>query len=186
MKTKQIYLIASSLCLILITTSFILTKGKPFPALTGENLQSKNITIPTDTKGKYTLIGLAYSQKAQDDLKSWLQPVYDTFIAKSDEPVIFDDSYDVNLYLVLMFTGSNESMAGTAKKKMQDGLDKELQPHVLLYKGDIAKYRDELALVEKDKPYFFLLDEEGKIVHAISGSYSEAKMQKIEDLLNEE
>lgn len=184
MKRKIIF-IPLLLVLSVLSVSMITTKGKLFPVLTGENLDSKNISIPTDTKGKYTLLGLAYSQKAQEDLQTWLQPVYDVFIAKPTKPVLFDDSYDVHLYLVLMFTGSNESMAGTAKKKMKEGLDKELQPHVLLYKGDISKYKEALSLTDKDKPYFFVLDEEGKIVHTVSGPYSEAKMEKIQQLLDE-
>ena len=185
MKNKKVILFPSILILVVLLVSMISVKGKLFPSLTAETLESKNITIPKDTKGKYTLVGLAYSQRAQEDLKTWLQPVYDVFIAKPTKPVLFEDGYDVNLYLVLMFTGSNESMVGAAKKKMQE-LDAELKPHVLIYKGDIATYKEELALVEKDKPYFFVMDEEGKIVHTVSGPYSEAKMQKIEGLLEEE
>lgn len=173
------------LLLLMVNLSFTSFKGGLFPSLTAENLDSKNINVPTDTKGKYTLIGLAYSQKAQQDLQTWLQPIYENFIAKPTKPVLFDETYDVNLYLIMMFTGSNEGMAGTAKKKMQQDLDPELKPHVLLYKGDISTYKEKLSLSEKDKPYFFVLDEEGKIVHSTSGAYSEAKMGKIEELLEE-
>jgi hypothetical protein len=161
-------------------------KGNVFPLLKAESLDGKSLTIPLDTKGKYSLLGLASSQKAQEDLKTWLQPVYETFIAKSSKPALFEDSYDIHLYLVLMFTGSNEGMVGAAKKKMQQELDPELKPHVLLYKGEVSKYNQELQMTDKDKPYFFLLDEEGKIVHTISGVYTDAKMEKLEELLSEE
>ena len=39
-------------------------------------------------------------------------------------------------------------------------------------------------MVEKNLPYFFVLDEEGKIVYATSGLYSEKKMSNIEEILD--
>jgi hypothetical protein len=183
---KYCYTFLIPFVLLILISSFVSEKGKIFPSLKGENLDGKIITIPNDTKGKYSLIGLASSQKAQDDLKTWLQPIYETFIAKSSKPSLFEDTYDVHLYLVLMFTGSNEGMIGPAKKKMQQELDPELKPHVLMYKGDVTTYKQELQMTDKDKPYFFLLDEQGNVVHTISGAYSEAKMEKLEEFLSEE
>jgi hypothetical protein len=176
-----------SLCLFFLLQSafLILQNQKTFPALTGETLEDKKITLPADVKGKFTLIGIAYSQKSQEDLQTWLQPVYTNFIEKPSGNVLFDDSYDINVYFIPMFTGSNEAATGQAKKRLKEGLDKELQPHVLIYKGDISTYKEQLSLNDKDKPYFFLLDEEGKIVYTTSGVYSESKMKKIEELLDE-
>jgi hypothetical protein len=161
--------------------SFIVQTGKKFPELTGETLENKKITVPSDIKGKFALIGLAYSQKAQDDLETWMQPVYTTFIEKSGGPLA--DSYDVHTYFIPMFTGANQATAATATKKLQKGIDKELLSHVIIYKGEIEKYKTELSLKDKDKPYFFLLDSEGKIVHTTSGPYSDAKMEEIEGFL---
>jgi hypothetical protein len=160
-------------------------KGSVFPNLVAENLENKKITLPKDCKGKFTLIGLAYSQKAQDELQTWFSPVYNTFIAKPEKG-LFNESYDINVYLVPMFTGVNEAAAGQAKKKLNAELDKELKPYVLIYKGEIGEYKKALVMNEKDKPYIFLVDEEGKIVYHTSGSYSEQKMDAIEDLIIEE
>lgn len=174
--------------LIFITSLFAFksAEGPLFPSLIAENLDGKSINIPNDTKGKYTLVGLAYSQKSQQDLQTWFQPIYETFIAKPNKPALFDDSYDVNLHLILMFTGSNEGMLGAAKKKMQKELDPELKPYVLLYKGDVKKYKETLSLNDPDKPYFFVLNGEGKVVHKESGAYTEAKLEKIESILDSE
>ena len=181
---KRITILFFSL-LSLLAISFTSDNGKTFSSITGENLQSKKINIPNDTKGKYTLIGVAYSQKAQSDLEGWFQPVYTTFIEKPGEDALFDDSYDVNVYFIAMFTGANESMYGPAKKKLQEDLDPELKPHVLLYKGDITKYKTDLSLEDNDKPYFFLLDKEGKIVYTTSGAYTDEKLEKAEELIEE-
>ena len=62
-----------------ITTSYAQT----IPDFTGETADNKNIKIPDDLKGKYSLLCFASSQKAQTELESWLDPVYQKFIAMS-------------------------------------------------------------------------------------------------------
>ena len=46
-----------------------------FPEIQVTDLNDKSINIPQDTEGKFTLIGIAFSQDAQNDLYSWSQPV---------------------------------------------------------------------------------------------------------------
>ncbi|TAH24292.1 MAG: hypothetical protein EAZ07_09940 [Cytophagales bacterium] len=159
--------------------------GKPFPELKGITLEDKNMILPTDTKGKFTLLGLAYSKAAESDLQSWYQPIYTTFIEKN-KPSLFNDTYDVHLYFIPMFTGINQSASETARKKMKEGFDKELAKHVLVYKGELKVYKEQLDFEKKDTPYFFVLDKSGNIIHAISGKYSEEKLSKIEELISEQ
>jgi len=40
-----------------------------------------------------------------------------------------------------------------------------------------------LNMKDKNSPYFFVLDENGKILYATSGSFSEKKMEDIEAVL---
>ena len=160
------------------STAAMAQVGKMFPELTGETLDDVKKTIPTQTKGKYTIICMAYSSDSENDLKTWLSPAYDKFIAKTE---MF--SYDVNLYFVPMFTGVNVAGAGKAKKELKAGTDKELHQHVLFYSGDIDVYKKELGLEKKDLPYIFVLDKDGKIVYTTSGYYTEAKMEALEDKL---
>lgn len=182
---KKGLLFPLGLFVLFLTVSFNLQTGKIFPSLTGETIAGKKVSIPTDTKGKYTLVGIAWSQKAQDDLETWFQPVYTMFIEKPDKDDLFNDPYDFNIYFIPVFSGANESMYGTAKKRLQDKLDPGLKPYVLLYKGSIAEYKKQLNMEDKDKPYFFVLDPEGKIVYTTSGAYSEEKMDKIEQWVAE-
>jgi predicted transcriptional regulator len=85
-----------------------------------------------------------------------------------------------------MFTGVNQAAAGTAKKKMIQGIDKKLYPHVIFYKGELKKYKDELDFEKKDIPYFFVLDKQGKIVYATSGAFNNKKLDEIYYVLEEE
>lgn len=160
-------------------------KGKMFPDLSGKTLTGKNMKLPKDTKGKFTLIGVAYSQKSDKLLKEWFEPVYNNFIDQShgSDGFIPTSSYDVNVYFIPMVSGIKQAAAGKIEDEMIKKVDKKLHAHVLLYKGAIKDYKDILELDGKDLPYFFVLDETGKIVYATQGEYSTKKMGDVEQML---
>ena len=156
--------------------------GKMFPDMEAETVEDKKVKLPQETKGKYTLLGLAYSKKSEEELNSWFQPVFEKFIQKTSG-VLAGFSYDVNVYFVPMFTGVNAAATGTAKRKALKNIDPQLLPYVLFYKGELKPYKDALDFEKKDIPYFFVLDAEGKILYATSGKFTEDKMEQIEDVL---
>ena len=156
--------------------------GKAFPAMEAEDVEDAMVSLPKDTKGKYTLLGLAYSKKSESDLNTWFNPVFGKFIQKN-QGLFGGFGYDVNVYFIPMFTGVKAAATGTAKRKAAKNIDPQLLPYVLFYKGKLKPYKDALAFEQKDVPYFFVLDDQGKIVYATSGAYSESKMDEIEEVL---
>ena len=156
--------------------------GKMFPDIEAETVEDKKVSIPAEVKGKYTLIGMAYSKKSEDELNSWFQPVFEKFIQKTTG-ILSGFSYDVNVYFIPMFTGVNAAATGTAKRKALKNIDPQLLPYVLFYKGELKPYKDALDFEKKDIPYFFVLDPTGKIIYATSGKYSPAKMDKVEEVM---
>jgi hypothetical protein len=156
--------------------------GKMFPDLQAETVEDKKVNLPQDTKGKYTLLGLAYSKKSEDELNSWFNPVFSTFIQKT-KGLMASFGYDVNVYFVPMFTGVNAAATGTAKKKAAKDVDPQLLPYLLFYKGEIKSYKEALDFEKKDIPYFFVLDPAGKIVYATSGKYTSEKMEELEAVI---
>ena len=64
-------------------------------------------------------------------------------------------------------------------------MDPRLIPSILFYKGNLKPYKDALDFQQKDIPYFFVLDKNGKIVYATSGSYTDEKMAKVEEIVGE-
>jgi hypothetical protein len=156
--------------------------GKIFPDMEAETVEDKKILLPQSTKGKYTLLGLAYSKKSEDELNSWFQPVFEKFIQKTSG-LLAGFSYDVNVYFIPMFTGINAAATGTAKRKAIKNIDPQLLPYVLFYKGELKSYKESLEFDKKDVPYFFVLDPTGKIVYATMGKYSDAKMNEVEEVI---
>jgi hypothetical protein len=156
--------------------------GNMFPSMEAETVEDKKVILPDNVKGNYTLLGLAYSKKSEDELNSWFQPVFQKFIQKNKG--LFENfGYDVNVYFVPMFTGVNAAATGTAKRKALKNIDPNLLPYILFYKGELKTYKEALDFEKKDIPYFFVLDPTGKIIHATSGKYSAQKMEAVEEVL---
>ncbi len=178
--TKKISL--TPLFVGLIITASAQVVGKQFPDMVAETVNDKKVNIPTDVKGKFTLLGLAYSKKSEDELNTWFSPVFNTFIQKTNGQMS-TFNYDVNVYFIPMFTGVNAAATGTAKRKAMKNTDPQLLPYILFYKGELKKYKEELDFERKDIPYFFVLDANGKIIYATDGKYTDAKMESIEAVL---
>jgi hypothetical protein len=158
--------------------------GTMFPSMEAETVEDKKVILPDNVKGKYTLLGLAYSKKSEDELNSWFQPVFQKFIQKNKG--LFENfGYDVNVYFVPMFTGVNAAATGTAKRKALKNIDPNLLPYILFYKGELKTYKEELEFEKKDIPYFFVLDKEGKIVYTTSGNYTSKKLDEVEEVIEE-
>ena len=158
--------------------------GKVFPSMEAETVEDKKVMLPVDTKGKYTLVGLAYSKKSEDDLNGWFSPVYNKFVRKT-KGMLEGMGYDVNVYFVPMFTGVNAAATGTAKKKALKNIDPILLPYILFYKGELKPYKEALDFEKRDIPYFFVLDPEGKIVFATSGAFTEDKLDQVEESIQD-
>ena len=154
--------------------------GKPFPKMNAHKLDEKNVILPEETKGKYTLLGLAYSKEAEKDLVTWYQPVYKTFIFKDKGGAFEVEFYDIHLYFIPMFTGINQAAHSKVAKEMKVGVDKTLWPYLLLYKGELKTFKDHLGMNDKNLPYFYILNKQGVVVHKTSGKYSDEKMAEIE------
>lgn len=175
---KRLMIVLGLFLSVFITEAQVV--GKTFPDMQAETVEDKKVKLPGDVAGKYTLIGMAYSKKSEDELNSWFQPVFQKFIQKTTG-LMAGFAYDVNVYFVPMFTGVNAAATGTAKKKALKNIDPQLLPYILFYRGELKTYKEALDFEKRDIPYFFVLNPEGKIVFATSGKYSEDKMDAVEE-----
>ncbi len=153
--------------------------GSNFPEMETESLTNVIINIPSELSEKFSIVGLAYSKKSEDDLKSWFEPMYNQFIHKPEKPSVFDFTYDVHCYFIPMFTGAKRPAYQKVMKKLQKTIDKRLLPYVLFYKGPLKEYKRALNFQGRDLPYFFVLNPDGQIVYSTSGKYTKGKMQEI-------
>jgi len=169
-----------------MTSTLFAQQGDKFPEMAGVSLTDEQISIPDATEGKYTMVGLAYSKKAEDDLKSWFDPIYKEYVQEgSSNPLIPEMKPDINVVFVPMFTGIKQGASKSAIKKMQKGIDPKLHANVMVYSGKMGEYKEQLGFDKKDVPYFFVLDKEGTIIYATEGKASSKKLDAIYDLVSE-
>lgn len=162
-----------------LTVAFTLQAQSTFPSLSGETAAGASITLPT--KGKpWTVIGLAYSQKASPLLEEWYEPAYLRFIAKHG---LMAGSYEADVFFVPLFVGVNKAAYEGSLNKFRKSADPEIVDHVLFSKADIEPFKEALGLNDKDIPYFFVLDGEGRIVHREQGAFTDEKLENIEEVL---
>jgi hypothetical protein len=158
-------------------------KGSAFPNFPAKKLSGQTFVLPDSVKGKYSIIGIAFSKKAEESLLTWYQPAYQTFIQKK-KTMFASEVYNVNTYFVAVITGANKISGEDIVKKIKDNTQKELQPYVLTYIGEFASYKKTLNITESDEPYFFILDEKGVIVHITKGAYTAAKLAEVEEAVS--
>jgi hypothetical protein len=179
---KSLFIYLTLFLTVTIISSFVISPdGKDFPSITGELLTGETKTIPQDTKGKVTLIGMAYSKKSEDVLKTWYEPMYDKFVLKRG---MFDKKYDVNLAFIPMYIGLKAAAYEATIKELKESNRKDLFPYIVFYKGELEPYGTTLEMKDKALPYFFVLDKNGKIIHSVSGIFTEDKMEKMEEAID--
>lgn len=166
--------------LIILAYSLNAQKGKSFPSVVGTTLDDKAATLPFKN-GKFSIVAIAFSRDAEDDLKKWLNPLYENFM-KKEKTGNFDmaELYDVNFVFVPMISGFKK-IAQDFKK----GTDKEFWPHIMdTEKTDVKELQAQLGVQDNKIPYFFVVDKEGKIVETVNGKFSDDKLEKLEDAID--
>jgi hypothetical protein len=155
---------------------------KTFPEITGELLTGKTFTIPLEADYQAFFVGMAYSKNAEEDLETWFQPTFDKFILKKG---LFDGTYHVQPLFVPMFTGFNKAAEKSVSKSLIEQIPTEFKNNVLVYRGSLEPYKSELNMDDKNIPYLFLVTPAGKILYVTKGAFTEKKMEKIADILDQ-
>src|SRR5574343_660193 len=164
---------------VLFSNLFVFAqKGTVFPDISGKSLADKYVGLPVKN-GKTTVVGIAYHRAAETELKKWLNPLYNTFITKPGENKTFDvaEIYDVNFVFIPMIAGFKK-----VAEEFKASTDKEFWPYIMdTEKTDINKLKEKLGVKDDKIPYFYILDKDGQILEVVTGSFSEEKMDKLEE-----
>lgn len=183
---KKFFVISVFLCNLAVQTQA--QTGKAYPNMSGENLLKKNVSVPIKN-GKVTLVALAYSEKSEEYLKSWRQPLFDLFIQAPGTDLFDFEPYNANVSFVVLLTGVNKMAAGKVKSKLEESVKDHWKEHIVVVKGKTLQDYEVLDLgkgkQERTKPYFYLLDKNNKIVYTTEGAYTKQKQQEIETKLQE-
>ena len=170
---------------LILTTLLIIPafsqRGEQFPKIETEMISGKTIELPSYFSGKFSLIGVGTSKKAEEALRTWQTPVYNKFIAKTG---LMDDMYDVNVCFLPLFTGATQAAKGKVIKKLKENNETLVINNVYVYAGSRDPFK-EIGIDDKSEPYFLLLDSTGKIVWYAEGGFRQKYFEEIESVLNQ-
>ncbi len=167
----------------LFVTALLLSLGslaQQFPTIETESLKKKKVELPGDLKGKKTILFLAFTAKAEQQLDNWYAPVYTLFL---DESGFNAMAYDCHVKLVMMFTGPAQAAADKVITKIRKNVAEDMNDYLLFYQGNFKQGMSDLGLKKKDDCYVVVLDEAGKVIYKETGNYSESKLDKIAELV---
>jgi hypothetical protein len=165
-----------SLILALISAFAFTTADKKFPDMQVKSLSGKQVNLPADLKGKFAVIAIAYSIRAQNDLNTWYTPMMSNFYTSAYMPV--------NVYFIPMTSALGMS-EDKVEAKLKSSIDEDLYNNILIYSEDAKPFIKELNMSKKDEPYIFVVDPNGMITYSTSGAYTEQKMNTITDKVAE-
>jgi hypothetical protein len=146
-----------------------------FPSVQCENLNGEYLSIPNSIK--HQIIILAFGKQNEKELESWLQPLYDKFIAKTG---LIDLMFDADVYLLSVLNGIEANAVKSNIEKIKKQTDAELHANMLFLKDANDKI---LQTLKPDTKHLqiYLVDSNGKIVFHTQGNLSDEKMEALED-----
>ncbi len=143
-----------------------------WPTITATDLNDNIVELPAK---KNAVIGLAFSQKAQDDLVTWLEPLYKQLL---DPKGTGSWVYDGEAYLVIAFTGAKKAALNKARKQIKEATDKDFYSNVLLYEGSMSEFKS-LPIKDAKTFYVFTISPFGDVLESASGKYRESTLDKL-------
>lgn len=154
--------------------------AQQFPEMETQNVETETVVLPEDFAGKKTILFLAFTAEAEQQLDNWYAPVYTLFLDQSGFNAM---AYDCHVKLVMMFTGPAQAAADKVIEKMSENVADDMKDYLLFYQGNFKDEMKELELQKKDDCYVLVLDEKGKVIYNEKGNYSEKKLESIAKLV---
>lgn len=173
--TKR-FLIAVAVLLTLVSKAQV---GEVFPIIETEKISGEKVLLPQKYEGRYVLMGIGTSKKAEEDLKTWQQPIYNKFIAKTG---IMDDMFNVEVCFIPVFTGTAKMAKSKVIKKLKENNEPMVINHVYIYSG-VRETFESIGVDERSEPYFILVDSLGRIVWIEQGHFKQSYFDDIEAIL---
>jgi hypothetical protein len=167
---------------VLIATNTFAQKGKTFPTVIGLTLDGKAMSLPLKN-GKETIVAMVFNRSGEDELKKWLNPLYETFMDKSGKKNQMDmsNSYDVNFFFIPAIGGMKMMI-----NQFKSETDKAFWPYIFdTDRTDMKLQKKLLGIEDGGIPYVMVLDKDGKVKEVVSGNVKEDKIDKLEEACGE-
>jgi hypothetical protein len=141
-----------------------------FPTVAATTLAGRPVTFPDAVVGQVGLLFVAFRQRAQADINTWVTPLIGTYL----------DSADVAYYEIPMISGGYRWVSGWIDGGMRGGVPGDLHDRTATYYGPRATFYAEMNIGDRSRPYLFVLDRAGRVVHRADGPATPAAVADVE------
>ncbi len=142
-----------------------------FPKITSENLNKEKVTLPDDYNGRPLLVLIAYKQKQQTNVNTWLDRMDEIDSAIPDVRVIETPTIS---------SGKWGWMAGFIDGGMRSGIPStEARARTITLYTDVSLFNQALMIDSTDTIYAVLLDRDGEVIEMVEGDFSPAKLNDL-------
>ncbi len=169
---KKFFIIVFFLVPIFAQGSYL---NKSFPKIEGISLSGNDVTFPDIVVGKPTVLAVAFRQKAQQCINSW---VVDELLVK------YGVNKSINYYEIPMLGGQYKMARNWIDGGMRGGVPKFLHDYTVTYYGPLRSYFKSLDISNKGDCYMYVLDSQGIVVDRFNGYSTEENLKKMYSLID--
>lgn len=139
-----------------------------FPTVQGENLEGRVFTLPTDLKGTYNLLFIAFQREQQADIDRWV-PLVKQLLKQYPALAYYE--------LPTIYRG-NPLFRWWVNTGMRMGIpDREAREATITLYLDKPAFRKALAINDEERIYVLLVNRNGDVYWRAEGPYTEEKGQ---------
>ncbi len=142
-----------------------------FPQITAKNLNNEEVTLPDDLSENPALVLVAFKQRQQVNVNTWL-----------DQLDLIESTIDgVRVIETPTISGKKWGwMAGFIDGGMRSGIpDPEARARTITLYTDVGTFRQALGLESEDTIYGVLLDEQGEVIEVVDGDFEQGKLDRL-------
>jgi len=163
---------------MLLTFLTLLMLGSPdsatFPPVTGENLNGREVHLPSDFDGDRNLVLIAFHRDQQKSVDTW---------AKFADSLLVRDS-TFRWYEIPTLGRRYKIIRGIIDGGMRGGIpDTAARTRTITLYIDKSPFRKAMGLGTEDSIYAVLVDREGKVYWRATGVHTPAKAAELEKVL---
>ena len=144
-----------------------------------QDLDNRQLTFPQGAT-QNTVVVITFSDKAAEELKTWVDPLYQKFIAKS---ALLDALFSADIKLLSFVSISQLALIKTNTAAIRKEVPLPLHNSVLYTTASADNIKSQISFKNEKTVYVLVLSPDGKILKQLSGSFTEDKMEAIEDVL---
>jgi len=158
-----------AVAVLTVAASMSTAQAGQFPSISAKNLNKVTMNLPQDFGSRRSIVMIAYSQKHQDLVDTWLP-----YLGKAAK------RSGVKFYETPVLSSSYKLMSGFIDNGMRSGItSKSTRAKTITLYTNVSKFNKSIGLGSKSTIHAVVIDRNGKVLETVSGAYSKAKANKL-------